>query len=103
MNTPSIGRIVHVVLENGTHRPAIITDVHIDGGTSLTVFLAAGDMETQGIGAFGIAVKQPLLLWALPECPHSEEPKPLTWHWPEFVKPEPEPPKPEESPFFDEE
>jgi hypothetical protein len=63
MNTPSVGRIVHYVNEDGKHRAAVITDVND------TVELL---VLNQG-GVTGATAD------------YSEAHLPGTWHWPERV------------------
>lgn len=69
---PSIGRIVHLVLPNGQHRPAIITNCW--PGTdrvNLTVFFdAANDHSINRVENTA-------------STPYSEAGEPDTWHWPE--------------------
>lgn len=88
MPKPSIGRIVHFVLGNGQHRPAIITRVWEDDSpgsyppedevVNMTIFpdgsndVPAGSSFT--LTAWGTSVH------------HDESCKPRTWHWPEPVE-----------------
>lgn len=68
------GRIVHFVLENGQHRPAIIVKVwnKESGYISLQVFTDGGNDGVQY--ASGI-------YWATSINPDEVEKKPRTWHW----------------------
>lgn len=67
------GRIVHFVMMNGTHRPAIIVQVwNKDTGVSnLQVFTdGRNDGDNQEIGT----------VWHT-SIKYSEEKEPYTWHW----------------------
>jgi hypothetical protein len=73
------GRIVHYVMPNGDHRPAIVVRVwrgpcgEESGCSNLQVFT---DGRNDGPG-FESGVH-----WAT-SVAYSDEPKPGTWHWPE--------------------
>ena len=69
-----VGRIVHYVLANGEHRPAII--VNIFGDTCNLQVFTDSDEE----GKFNDEL--PSVMWAT-SIKNSEEPIPITWHWPE--------------------
>lgn len=80
----SVGRIVHYVLLNGVHRPAII--VHVWNGdwsgkalVQLQVF-----MDGDG-GAYNDCA--PNVVWRTSVVQDEEEKKPGTWHFPEYVGP----------------
>jgi len=75
------GRIVHYVMPDGQHRPAIIIRVWNPEGTcNLTVFPDWSNDNQSGYGA-GINMGQgTALLWAT-SIVHSVIPKPGTWHW----------------------
>jgi len=67
------GRIVHFVLENGQHRPAIVVKVwnKSTGYVNLQVFTDGGnDGEQYASGQY----------WATSVMP-SETHEPRTWHW----------------------
>ncbi len=68
----AIGRIVHFVMPDGEHRPAIIVKVwDPDSGTSnLQVFTDSGNDGLTNV-AWRTSVQR------------SEEPQPHYWHWPE--------------------
>lgn len=77
----TIGRVVHYVMPDGAHRPAlIVNDWHdisapCEGYANLQVFTDGpndGDEYKSG------------LYWATSIC-HSEDPRPGTWHFPEYV------------------
>jgi hypothetical protein len=79
---PSIGRIVHFVLSNGFHRPAVLSGIHpqrFDSPAShdveLHVFTRPGDPWDGG------------RTWQLMNYAHraafDERGDPGTWHWPE--------------------
>lgn len=75
--TPSIGRVVHFVVPDGPcagqHRPAFIVQIWSGGYLNLQVFFdGSNDGPIHG---------QP---WQT-SVEYSEEPKPRTWHWPEYV------------------
>lgn len=85
---PSIGRIVHYVLDTGRnagqHRPAIIVQVWGDPANptpyvQLQVFADGsndGDEYANG------------MVWRTSVQPdHSSTPASHTWHWPEYVPP----------------
>jgi hypothetical protein len=103
---PSIGRTVHFVLENGEHRPAIITRVpgmvlendediapedvptlveaHPNSGVvALSAFLTIGDVEN---GALASCVDEgaTMPVFQAPGSPYDPSGTvPYTWHWPE--------------------
>jgi len=77
------GRIVHFVLKNGEHRPAIIVNSwpHISeyvasGKVNLTVFLDGSNDRNTGI----VDTADGMLGWGT-SVPYSEEKLPGTWHW----------------------
>ena len=83
---PSIGRIVHYVLEHGGeihHRPAIIVHVwspgHFMGTSQLQVF-TDGDG-----GAYNDGL--PNVVWRTSVVQDEAEKKAGTWHFPEYVPP----------------
>lgn len=82
--TPSIGRIVHFVLPNGQHRPAIIVRVFEEPPTpasvaNLQVFLdGSNDAPAREPGASD-------LLWRTSVHQDAETMKPGTWHTPELI------------------
>lgn len=79
-------RIVHFVLPNGVHRPAIIVEdwehlkgspSHCEGYANLQVFTdGSNDVEVLG------AVANSGIVWMTSKC-FSEGKEPGTWHWPE--------------------
>ncbi len=65
------GRMVHYVLPNGTHRPAVIVQVwdHGTGMSNLQVFTdGTNDREVNGLRWYGSIY-------------YSAEPRPNTWHF----------------------
>ncbi|MVN86819.1 hypothetical protein GO986_08590 [Deinococcus sp. HMF7620] len=90
---PSIGRIVHVVLASGAHRPATVVNAFDNDRPNVAVFLdvtndlghsvhteEGADIFPESSAAFvrigGVA--------QLDSVPHDEDTKaPGTWHWPE--------------------
>lgn len=79
---PSIGRVVHYVLEagphQGEHRPALVVRVWSDEMVNLQVFTDGSNDYYPNQGP------EPLTLWRTskhldPDC------APGTWHWPEYV------------------
>lgn len=64
--TPTVGRIVHVTLDDGTVRPAVITHVTNDETVDLFVFLSVKDYVTESrptgrtFKGHTVAVKLPL-------------------------------------------
>ncbi|MEA2722608.1 MAG: hypothetical protein QOH59_379 [Gemmatimonadales bacterium] len=80
---PSIGRQVHYVLPDGPHagehRPATI--VRVWSGTMVNLqVLSDGSNDGQGY--------EHGLVWVT-SVDYSDDPRPRSWHWPEFVAPEP--------------
>lgn len=79
---PSVGRTVHYVAYGtpggefpaGAHRAAIVTDVH-----------TPGEPES----ALSLCVLNPTGMYFNIGIYYSEEHKPGTWHWPEYVPPVP--------------
>lgn len=75
MNKPTVGRIVHYVLETGRHLPAIITDCsESDETVNLFVFWDARVPQRYDFEKGVIDCKQ-----------DEKEKVPSTWHWPERV------------------
>ena len=81
---PSIGRIVHFVLDSGNHagehRPAIIVKTWGDtpgSACQLQVFTDSDGSENSNDGP-------PNVLW---KTSRSQGVGPGTWHWPEYVPP----------------
>lgn len=82
------GRIVHYVMPNGKHRPAIV--VHnlaneltppCEGYVNLTVFTDwENDFNSmpEGVARNGIDTG---LIWVTSICNDETEKKPFTWHW----------------------
>lgn len=86
VQVPSIGRIVHYVLDNGRypgeHRPAVIVKVAEDEQhetrLQLQVFTdGTGDFDRNQPGASG-------LLWR-EGVRYDDAKTPNSWHWPEYV------------------
>lgn len=69
------GRIIHVVLSNGKHRPAIIVGVinKEAGMINATIFTDWRNDFADGSGASG-------LFWAT-TISYSDAHEPNTWHW----------------------
>jgi hypothetical protein len=69
------GRMVHYVLENGEHRPAVIVKVwdKLSGVVNMQVF-------TDGINDESVNGHARNTMWKT-SVPYSEEPKSSTWHW----------------------
>lgn len=75
---PSIGRIVHYVLDSGRHLPAIITDVQNNGKESSSVNLYI-------FWDANVPKRYDLERGAV-ECQYNDTGvQPQTWHWPERV------------------
>jgi len=73
--TPS--RMVHFVIDNGEHRPAVITKVHTrEGVVNLTVFAAETTDFENGTPLF----------MAFSVLFDNIDKKPGTWHWSERVE-----------------
>lgn len=79
---PSIGRVVHYVLDAGPHmgdhRPALIVQVWSDMLVNLVVFPDGSNDYYPHQG------DEPLTLWRTSKKLDNEY-KPGTWHWPEYV------------------
>lgn len=77
------GRVVHYVMPNGKHRPAMVSRVWESerGMVNLVVTLDGrndiGDLKAAGVHPDDI---QGFQLWATSEY-YSEQPEPHTWHW----------------------
>jgi hypothetical protein len=83
---PSIGRIVHVVMPNGDHRPAIVTNV-FGNLVNAHVFLdLANDRHNENVANLrnncGADVEgTAACLYSI--SPDEDLKAPRTWHWPE--------------------
>ena len=75
---PSVGRVVHLVTNALTHRPALIVDPG-DGSTiALIGFVLPGEGPQGSMG-----------WWFLDACPYDASGVlPASWHWPEYVPPQ---------------
>ena len=71
------GRIVHYVLQNGQHRPAIVVRNWSDGRVNLIVF-ADG---TNDAGVIGGSYSSQGLFWATSAHYDPQGDKHHTWHW----------------------
>lgn len=78
----SIGRVVHYVLKNGTHRPAVVVQVWNSDCANLKVDLDGYNDKNEDLPCSRI---DPMTAWATSVCPDSTGEKPGTWHWPERV------------------
>lgn len=102
MDEVKLGRIVHFVLANGEHRPAIIVRVwpgeygndEVKDGINAQVFLDGGNDRVVFVDAATTPpTSDAFSQVTLDECTkgsawrtsvrHSSEAKPGTWHWPE--------------------
>jgi len=86
--TPSIGRLVHYSLADGTIRPAILVDVWSPetGCSNLQVFVdGANDLDNE-YKKTGVTPEEAArgLAWRTSRQ-RSDEPKPNHWHWPPYV------------------
>ena len=75
---PSVGRIVHYVLKNGQHRPAIVVRNWADEGVYVKEMGVNLYVFTDGVNdrpEYGTA-------WA-PSVMFSDAKEEGTWHWPE--------------------
>jgi len=92
MQKPTIGRIVHYVLANGEHRPAIIVRVwpgeygndEVKDGINVQVFLDGGnDTDAAlGMGYTTMDERERGTAWRT-SVRYSGESVPGSWHWPE--------------------
>jgi hypothetical protein len=81
------GRIVHYVMQNGQHRPAIVVRAwHNDklqltdeGLCNLVVFVD-GTNDVKRSFDDPLAKEPVLTMWETSRS-YSEEPEPFTWHW----------------------
>lgn len=90
---PSVGRIVHYVLEEGPnageHRPAIIVKVWADPPESATPGVACQlQVFTDSAGGEVYNDQLPQVMW---KTSRSQGDYPGSWHWPEYVPPYEEP------------
>lgn len=94
--TPSIGRIVHYVLDDGTIQPAIIVAVWSpeNGCSNLQVFLDGTNVQQREDKRTGVTPEEAQrgFAWRTSRA-RSDEPKPGYWHWPPYVAPKVEPPQ----------
>ena len=83
------GRIVHFVMPNGQHRPAIVVNNwniqgNCEGGgyVNLTVFSDwTNDTHNLPDNFYDVADIKRGMFWATSVCPDEETKKPGTWHW----------------------
>lgn len=94
--TPSIGRIVHYVLDDGTIRPAIIVAVWSpeSGCSNLQVFVDGTNDHATDMKRTGVTAEEAMrgFAWRTSRA-CSDGPKPGYWHWPPYVAPKVEPPQ----------
>ena len=83
MENPTVGRIVHFVTEEGTHKAAIVVATWGNESCNLQVF-TDGNNERGNYIVNDLNRKNevPSVVWVT-SISYSEEPKPRTWHWPE--------------------
>ena len=91
MDGLAIGRIVHYVMPDGKHRPAIVVNIWGESGMSNLQVITDGSNdlpytpeEKEKFSNFGMdadAVRHGHI-WKT-SISFSEEPQPNTWHWPE--------------------
>lgn len=83
------GRIVHYVMPNGEHRPAIVVNTwrHLtppcEGYINLQVF-TDGSNDLVGLPDIYGSIREDIkrgMFWATSICPDEIEKKPGTWHW----------------------
>ena len=71
------GRIVHYVMPNGEHRPAVVVRVwNPEGTVNLSVFIDGINDEPSQIGGIITTVWKTSIVY-------SDDKKPNTWHWTE--------------------
>lgn len=80
------GRIVHFVMNNGEHRPAIIVKVwnKETGVSNLQVFTDGSNDRRQVSGEESTAYNDAVdsgILWRTSILPSFDDPQPNTWHW----------------------
>lgn len=91
---PTIGKIVHFVLEHGAHRPALITNAWDEPLCNLTVMLdQSRDLESDGTvdramvntgRAMNLSVPGTIGIGSVAQ--DEDDKAPGTWHWPERVE-----------------
>lgn len=87
------GRIVHFVMPNGEHRPAIVVRVWreiasaCEGYVNLQVFTDGSNdvLGSEQFTSFDAEAIRRGVLWKTSVC-YSETKEPGTWHWPEYVE-----------------
>ena len=81
---PTVGRIVHYVLDDGTVRPGLVIDFSTEGLVDLQVF-TNGPKDyarvRKGERAPGVPAQTPLVVWR-EDVAQDEAGKAGTWHWP---------------------
>ncbi len=83
MDGLTVGRIVHFVMPDGDHRPAIVVRTWGGDCVQLQVFLdGTNDLTPAENGGISREIAERGLMWAT-SVPYSEQPQPRTWHWPE--------------------
>ena len=72
---PTTGRMVHFVMPNGKHRPAIVVEPW--GGLGAVNLQVFPDGSNDGAGVANVEWRTSV------KYDNSETPEPGTWHWPE--------------------
>lgn len=79
-NKLQIGSIVHVVMSDGQHRPAICVRIWSNEGGNFQAFLDGMNDRQEGIG---VQEQQKGMLWMTSVCYNPDANSTRTWHWPE--------------------
>ncbi len=79
MNKLKIGSLVHIVMEDGQHRPAICVRIWSNEGGNFQMFL---DGTNDGQIDITPEEQKSGIKWMTSVC-YSEEKPTRTWHWPE--------------------
>lgn len=81
MQTPTIGRIVHYVRENGDHRPAIIVHVWPSDDPAFQTVQLQVFMDSDAEGKLNDG--EPAVSWKTSVVHDQGGKAPYSWHWPE--------------------
>jgi len=82
---PSPGRMVHYVLKNGEHRPALVLRTWSATCVQLAVFLDGANDNGQVPYETYYFQNGNLTVWKTSVMQDEETKAQATWHWPEYV------------------
>ena len=85
MDGLSLGSMVHYVMPNGMHRPAIVVEIsdQVAGTVNLQVFTDGANDQMTGADVFNELVSRGIL-WRT-SVEYAEVADVNTWHWPEVL------------------